>query len=185
MNSSCFEVLSLMLIISVRPAVATPLHILLIVVDDWGWSDVGFHNPQISTPNIDHVASEGVILDNYYVQPICTPTRAALLSGMYPIHTGKYTLSIVFSSFNKFSWGVEVKPLSSLFQNRRQSQSQGIPAYQSLKSVRLKFQAFQLKINSCDWKSKINGRMPHVVWVQGRWLSVESPLAHACTATFR
>ena len=95
MNSRCFEVLSLMLIISVRPAVAAPLHILLIVVDDLGWADVGFHNPQIKTPNIDQLASEGVILDNYYVQPVCTPTRAALLSGMYPIHTGEYTLSIV------------------------------------------------------------------------------------------
>ena len=103
MNSRCFEVLSLMLIISVRPAVAAPLHILLIVVDDLGWSDVGFHNPQINTPNLDHLASEGVILDNYYVQPICTPTRAALLSRMYPIHTGEYTLTIVFSIFNKFS----------------------------------------------------------------------------------
>ena len=49
MNSICLEVVSLMLIISVRPAVATPFHILLIVVDDLGWSDVGFHNPQINT----------------------------------------------------------------------------------------------------------------------------------------
>ncbi|CAH3145273.1 unnamed protein product [Porites evermanni] len=88
MNSRCFEVITFMLIMSVRPAVATPLHILLIVVDDLGWSDVGFHNPQINTPNLDHLASEGVILDNYYVQPICTPTRAALLTGLYPIHTG-------------------------------------------------------------------------------------------------
>ena len=103
MNSRCFEVLSLMFIISVRPAVAAPLHILLIVVDDLGWRDVGFYNPQINTPNLDHLASEGVILDNSYVQPICTPTRAALLSGMYPIHTGEYTLTIVFSTFNKFS----------------------------------------------------------------------------------
>ena len=89
MDSRCFEVVTFMLIISVRPAVATPLNILLIVVDDLGWSDVGFHNPQINTPNLDHLASEGVILDNYYVQPSCTPTRAALLTGLYPIHTGK------------------------------------------------------------------------------------------------
>ena len=88
MNTRCFKVFAFMLITSVSPAIAAPLHILLIVVDDLGWSDVGFHNPQINTPNIDHLASEGVILDNYYVQPICTPTRAALLSGMYPIHTG-------------------------------------------------------------------------------------------------
>ena len=66
-----------------------PPHILLIVLDDLGWSDVGFHGSKINTPNMDKLASEGVILDNYYVQPICSPTRGALLSGMYPIHTGK------------------------------------------------------------------------------------------------
>ncbi|KAL9958332.1 hypothetical protein ACROYT_G035336 [Oculina patagonica] len=65
-----------------------PLHILLVVVDDFGWSDVGFHGSKINTPNMDKLAAEGVILDNCYVQPICTPTRSALLSGRYPIHTG-------------------------------------------------------------------------------------------------
>ena len=66
-------------------------HILLVVADDLGWSDVGFHGSKIRTPNIDKLASEGVILDNYYVMPICTPTRSALLTGMYPIHTGKFS----------------------------------------------------------------------------------------------
>ena len=64
-------------------------HILLVVADDLGWSDVGFHGSKIQTPNIDKLAAEGVILDNYYVLPICTPTRSALMTGMYPIHTGK------------------------------------------------------------------------------------------------
>ena len=41
---------------------------------------------------INLIASEGVILDNYYVQPICSPTRGALLTGMYPTHTGKKSL---------------------------------------------------------------------------------------------
>jgi len=63
-------------------------HILLVVADDLGWSDVGFHGSKIQTPNIDKLAAEGVILDNYYVLPICTPTRSALMTGMYPIHTG-------------------------------------------------------------------------------------------------
>ena len=63
-------------------------HILFVLVDDLGWSDVGFHGSKIRTPNIDSLATEGVILDNYYVQPICSPTRSALLSGRYPIHTG-------------------------------------------------------------------------------------------------
>ncbi|XP_068732455.1 arylsulfatase B-like [Montipora capricornis] len=63
-------------------------HILFVLVDDLGWSDVSFHGSKIKTPNVDKLAAEGVILDQYYVQPICTPTRAALLSGRYPIHTG-------------------------------------------------------------------------------------------------
>ena len=66
-----------------------PPHILLIVADDLGWSDVGFHGSKIQTPNIDKLASNGVILDNYYVLPLCSPTRSALMTGMYPIHTGE------------------------------------------------------------------------------------------------
>ena len=76
----------------VLQVIAFPPHVLLIVLDDLGWSDVGFHGSQINTPNMDKFASEGVILDNYYVQPICSPTRGALLTGMYPIHTGKNAL---------------------------------------------------------------------------------------------
>ncbi|KAL9973997.1 hypothetical protein ACROYT_G020524 [Oculina patagonica] len=63
-------------------------HILLILVDDLGWSDVGFHGSKIQTPNVDKLASKGVILDNYYVQPYCTPTRGSIMTGRYPIHTG-------------------------------------------------------------------------------------------------
>ena len=72
--------------------IAVPPHVLLIVLDDLGWSDVGFHGSQINTTNMDKLVSEGVILDNYYVQPICSPTRGALRTGMYPIHTGKKSL---------------------------------------------------------------------------------------------
>ena len=71
-----------------------PPHILLVVADDLGWSDVGFHGSKIKTPNIDKLASEGVILDNYYVMPLCSPTRSALLTGMYPIHTGELQICI-------------------------------------------------------------------------------------------
>jgi len=67
-------------------------HILFMLADDLGWIDVGFHGSKIHTPNIDSLAKSGVILDNFYVQPVCTPARGALMTGRYPIHTGKLML---------------------------------------------------------------------------------------------
>uniref|UniRef100_F6TLU2 Arylsulfatase B-like n=2 Tax=Ciona intestinalis TaxID=7719 RepID=F6TLU2_CIOIN len=63
-------------------------NILLIVADDLGFNDVGYHNPDIYTPNINKLAKDGVILESYYVQPICTPSRSQLMTGRYQIHTG-------------------------------------------------------------------------------------------------
>ncbi|XP_031561188.1 arylsulfatase B-like [Actinia tenebrosa] len=63
-------------------------NIVFMLVDDLGWFDVSYHGAKINTDNIDSLSKEGIILDNYYVQPICTPTRSALMSGRYPIHTG-------------------------------------------------------------------------------------------------
>jgi len=83
--------------VSLQIAVSSkPLHIVLTVIDDLGWSDVGFQGSVIHTPNINRLATEGVILDNYYVQPLCTPTRSTLMTGRYPIHTGDLTLHDTF-----------------------------------------------------------------------------------------
>jgi len=70
-------------------AVQTPPNVVFIFADDFGYRDVGFHGSTvIRTPTLDRLAYNGVRLDNYYVQPTCTPTRSQLLSGRYQIHTG-------------------------------------------------------------------------------------------------
>jgi arylsulfatase A-like enzyme len=69
-------------------------HIVYIVSDDQGWKDVGFHGSDIKTPSLDRLAQEGARLEQFYVQPMCTPTRAALMTGRYPFRYGLQTLVI-------------------------------------------------------------------------------------------
>ncbi|WP_429125186.1 arylsulfatase B [Ensifer sp. 4252] len=73
---------------------STPPNILYIVADDLGWKDVGFHGSDIKTPNLDKLADTGVKFDQFYVQPMCTPTRAAFLTGRYPMRYGLQTAVI-------------------------------------------------------------------------------------------
>ncbi len=68
-------------------------NILLIVADDMGWADVGYHGSLIRTPQIDRLASQGVVLEQHYVAAMCTPTRAALLTGRYWSRFGNTTPS--------------------------------------------------------------------------------------------
>ena len=63
-------------------------NIVFIFADDYGFNDVGYHGSEIKTPVLDNLAKEGVTLEKYYVQPICTPTRSTMLTGRYQIHTG-------------------------------------------------------------------------------------------------
>ena len=56
---------------------------------------MSWHNSDILSPNLDKLAKSGLILENHYVQPICTPTRSALLTGYYPIHTGRQVRFLV------------------------------------------------------------------------------------------
>jgi arylsulfatase B len=63
-------------------------NIIIILADDAGWNDVGYHGSEIKTPHIDRLAREGVELDNFYVSPLCSPTRAGLMTGRYPSRYG-------------------------------------------------------------------------------------------------
>ena len=60
-------------------------NIILIMADDLGWTDLGcFGSPDIATPHIDKMAMEGMRLTSFYAQPICGPSRTALMTGSYP-----------------------------------------------------------------------------------------------------
>jgi hypothetical protein len=69
-------------------AAARQPNIVVLLADDLGHADVGFRGGEIATPSIDRIAKEGVVLERYYVAPICSPTRAALLTGRDPIKLG-------------------------------------------------------------------------------------------------
>lgn len=80
---------------STKAADQRPPHILHIVADDLGWKDTGFNGcTDIKTPNLDSLAATGAKLTNFYVQPMCTPTRAALMTGRYPFRYGLQTAVI-------------------------------------------------------------------------------------------
>ena len=64
-------------------------NVIVILTDDQGWGDLGVHgNTNISTPNIDRLASQGMAFDRFYVCPICSPTRAEFMTGRYNPRTG-------------------------------------------------------------------------------------------------
>ncbi len=70
-------------------ATAASPNVLLVITDDQGYGDLGFHgNPVIRTPNLDKFAGQSARLTNFYVSPVCSPTRSSLLTGLYNYRTG-------------------------------------------------------------------------------------------------
>ena len=63
-------------------------NVIIMVADDLGWNDVGFHDGDIDTPSLDMLAKQGVTLNRFYTTPICSPTRAALMTGRNAMRLG-------------------------------------------------------------------------------------------------
>lgn len=72
----------------------TKPNIVVILADDLGNADLGYRGSDIKTPNIDQLAKEGVRLESFHGEPVCTPARAALMTGRYPMRYGLQTLVI-------------------------------------------------------------------------------------------
>jgi arylsulfatase A-like enzyme len=72
-------------------------NIVFIMADDLGNADLGYRGGEIKTPNIDKLATTGVRCESFYGMPVCTPARAALMTGRYPIRHGLQTL-VIFPS---------------------------------------------------------------------------------------
>lgn len=69
-------------------------NVVLILTDDQGWGDLGMHgNPWLETPNIDSLAKQGTEFKNFYVSPLCAPSRAEMLTGRYHLKTGVISVS--------------------------------------------------------------------------------------------
>uniref|UniRef100_A0AAY4EKY6 N-acetylgalactosamine-6-sulfatase n=1 Tax=Denticeps clupeoides TaxID=299321 RepID=A0AAY4EKY6_9TELE len=70
-----------------------PPNIILLLMDDMGWGDLGvLGQPSKETPNLDRMAAQGMLFSNFYTaNPLCSPSRAALLTGRLPVRNGFYT----------------------------------------------------------------------------------------------
>ncbi|KAJ3593963.1 hypothetical protein NHX12_006296 [Muraenolepis orangiensis] len=90
-----FTVLSLLTCgrVSATPVNTSTPNIIIMLMDDMGWGDLGvFGQPSKETPNLDKMAAQGMLLPNFYTaNPLCSPSRAALLTGRLPVRNGFYT----------------------------------------------------------------------------------------------
>lgn len=92
MNKFILNSLLLLMAVSCSQVNTPPPNVVIALTDDQGWGDLGFNgNTNISTPNIDKMAREGAVFERFYVSPVCSPTRAELLTGRYHVRGGVYS----------------------------------------------------------------------------------------------
>src|SRR6478672_258983 len=83
----------LVLLATAGPAAAAP-NVVVILADDAGWGDLGVHgNTNLRTPHLDGLATAGARFQNFYVQPVCAPTRAEFLTGRWHPRGGVHGVS--------------------------------------------------------------------------------------------
>src|SRR6186713_1238566 len=87
---SLIPLISLFCLAAIAFAAPDKPNIIIILADDLGYGDLGcYGHPTIMTPNLDRMAAEGMKFTQFYsAAPVCTPSRAALLTGRYPIRSG-------------------------------------------------------------------------------------------------
>lgn len=94
--SKFFGIVAMILFIQCKSAYSQSQkpNVVLILTDDQGWGDLSLHgNPVLETKNLDNLANEGTRLNNFYVSPLCAPTRAGILTGRYHLQTGVVSVS--------------------------------------------------------------------------------------------
>ena len=97
MNMTIFISFLLSIFISCNSNIDSQVHpnIILILTDDQGWGDLSLNgNEDLHTPNIDKIALNGVRFDRFFVSPVCSPTRAEILTGRHHTRTGVYDVSL-------------------------------------------------------------------------------------------
>ncbi len=98
----------------IEPTSAERPNVVLIFFDDLGWGDLSsYGSTLIETPHIDALASEGVRMTNFYsASPVCTPSRAALLTGRYPPRT-RTDRHVFFNDYHLIGWGRRIMGLAN------------------------------------------------------------------------
>ncbi|MEO7651324.1 MAG: sulfatase, partial [Bryobacteraceae bacterium] len=90
------------------PGTTRPPNFIIILADDQGYGDIGVNgSPHIRTPHIDRMAAEGVRFTDFYAQPLCGPSRAALLTGCYPVRN-----SLMFNHLPRARTGIHANEMT-------------------------------------------------------------------------
>ncbi len=90
-----------------RPPAASP-NVVLVLLDDMGFSDIGPFGSEIPTPTLDRLASEGLSFTNYHTAPLCSPSRAAIQTGLNPHRAGYAGVANFDPGFP--GWTLEISP---------------------------------------------------------------------------